>query len=213
MMPTPSGGSGPTPTLRVLSFTSRLIPASFFAIVCVAFWMDFEKTGRFTSLAWIASEGLVVILFVVRRYSDQISRRPFDWVLAIGGVMVFIAVRPVEHALVPQAVGLALQMVGLIIQVAGKAVLGRSFGIVPANRGIVTAGPYRLVRHPIYLGYLVSHVGFLLTNLSVRNAIIYAGGYILQIARIVVEERVLRRDPAYEAYCGRIKYRLLPGIF
>ena len=38
--------------------------------------------------------------------------------------------------------------------IAGKVVLGRSFGLVPANRGIVARGPYLLVRHPIYAGYL-----------------------------------------------------------
>ena len=72
-------------------------------------------------------------------------------------------------------------MVGLAVQVAGKAVLGRSFGAVAANRGVVTAGPYRWVRHPIYLGYLISHAGFILTNFSVRNTLIYAAGYVLQI--------------------------------
>ena len=43
--------------------------------------------------------------------------------------------------------------------IAGKITLGRSFGIVPANRGVVTAGR-TLVRHPIYTGYLVSHLAF-----------------------------------------------------
>lgn len=197
----------------MLSFLSRLVPASFFAFMCIVFWMDFKETGRLTSLAWIASEGLVVALFVIRRFSEQVSRSPFDWFLAIGGTLAFLLVRPAEGALVPQAVGLFLQMSGLAVQVVGKAVLGRSFGAVAANRGIVTAGPYRVVRHPIYLGYLISHVGFILTNLSLRNALVYGLGYALQIGRIVAEERVLRRDPAYEAYCTRVRHRLVPGLF
>ena len=47
------------------------------------------------------------------------------------------------------------------IIIAGKLTLGRSFGLMPANRGVVSSGIYRFVRHPIYAGYLITHVAFL----------------------------------------------------
>ena len=53
-----------------------------------------------------------------------------------------------------------LSRLGLLLVIAGKLSLGRSFGLMPANRGIVSTGLYRLVRHPIYLGYLITHVAF-----------------------------------------------------
>ena len=53
----------------------------------------------------------------------------------------------------------ACPAIGLVLVVVGKMALGRSFGIVPANRGVVVRGPYTLVRHPIYTGYLITHVG------------------------------------------------------
>ena len=198
---------------HLLSFLSRLIPASFFAVVCVSFWMDYRLTGRLTSLAWIASEGLVVVLYIIRRRSDQVSTNPLDWLVAVGGSLIFLMARPADYALVPQAVALALQMTGLGVQVAGKAVLGRSFGAVAANRGVVTGGPYRLVRHPIYLGYLLTHVGFFLADVSLRNILVYSVGYCFQIARIVAEERMLRRDASYSRYCELVHYRLIPGVF
>ena len=53
-------------------------------------------------------------------------------------------------------------LIGLYVQISAKVILGRSFGLIAANRGIKVAGPYRIVRHPIYAGYTIIHVGFLL---------------------------------------------------
>jgi protein-S-isoprenylcysteine O-methyltransferase Ste14 len=113
----------------------------------------------------------------------------------------------------PDAVGFALQLFGTGFQLYGKLSLGRSFGIVAANRGVVSSGPYRLVRHPIYLGYLVTHAGFLLSNMGARNAVIYGAAYVLQVARIYAEERILSEDGRYREYLRRVRYRLIPGVF
>jgi protein-S-isoprenylcysteine O-methyltransferase Ste14 len=94
-----------------------------------------------------------------------------------------------------------------------KAYLGRSFGIVAAHRGVVFAGPYRIVRHPIYLGYFVTHVGFLLANWSSRNVAIYIVVYFSQVARILSEEQILREDESCRAYCQRVRYRVIPFNF
>src|SRR5437899_9023283 len=48
----------------------------------------------------------------------------------------------------------AMSAAGLIVVIAAKLTLGRSFGIAPANRGVVARGPYNIVRHPIYTGYV-----------------------------------------------------------
>ena len=53
---------------------------------------------------------------------------------------------------------------GSIVVVLGKLSLGRSFGLAPANRGVVCRGLYQRLRHPIYLGYLITHVGFVIAN-------------------------------------------------
>ena len=82
-----------------------------------------------------------------------------------------------------------------------------------ANRGVVSSGPYRLVRHPIYLGYLVTHAGFLLSNASARNAAIYAAAYVFQLARIHAEERILGQDGSYREYLRSVRYRLIPGLY
>ena len=71
---------------------------------------------------------------------------------------------------------------------------------MPANRGIVSTGLYRLVRHPIYLGYLITHVGFLAANPSLWNVLLLGAADLALMVRAVREEQTLARDPAYRGY-------------
>lgn len=199
--------------MDLLSVLSRVIPASYFAIVCYGFWRNFVQTGKWTSLLWLVSEGLVVLLLVFRRESRRLSRSPWDWLVALGGSFTVLLVRPATAAVAAESVGVALQLAGTLFEVYGKIYLGRSFGIVAADRGIVVRGPYRIIRHPIYLGYFVTHVGFLLANWSSRNIVIYVIEYFFQVARILSEERFLKEDDRYQNYCERVRYRLIPGVF
>jgi len=199
--------------LELFSVLSRVVPAAYFSIACYGFWKNFVQTGKWTSLFWMVSEGMVVLLLVMRRQSLEISRRPWDWIVGIAGSLLVLLVRPTERAFLPDAAGFTLQFLGTAFEVYGKVTLGRSFGIVAANRGIVIRGAYRLVRHPIYLGYLVTHIGFLLSNGSARNLLVYLAAYFFQIARIFSEERLLAKNDAYRDYCRRVRYRLVPGVF
>jgi protein-S-isoprenylcysteine O-methyltransferase Ste14 len=114
---------------------------------------------------------------------------------------------------VPDEVTAIISIVGLSIVIAGKVTLGRSFGIVPANRGIVARGPYLIVRHPIYIGYLVTHLAFLAAHPTRVNIAIAIAADTALVLRALFEERVLVRDEAYRAYCGRVGWHFVPGIF
>jgi protein-S-isoprenylcysteine O-methyltransferase Ste14 len=102
---------------------------------------------------------------------------------------------------------------GMIIQISAKAILWRSFGLIPANRGIKTKGPYRIVRHPMYAGYTLTHVGFLLGFPSLQNSLLYLAAFLIEVARVFREELILKQDPIYRAYTVRVRYRILPGVF
>ena len=97
--------------------------------------------------------------------------------------------------------------------IAGKITLGRSFGIVPANRGVVIGGPYTLVRHPIYTGYLLTHVAFACAYPTPWNLAILAATDVALVVRALDEERVLAADRTYQAYCSRVAWHLVPGSF
>lgn len=150
-----------------------------------------------------------------------LSRRPVtrDWnpltvivsVTASFGVAL-ISLEP-GVALVPVYIAAPLQLVALLFVIWGKISLGRSFAILPANRGVMTGGAYRLVRHPIYAGYLAGHVLYLLSAFSFHNLAVYAVITYLQLYRIVREEALLAAAPEYRAYMERVHYRLFYRIF
>ena len=104
-------------------------------------------------------------------------------------------------------------LAGFAAQIAAKLTLRRSFGIVAANRGIKVGGPYRIIRHPMYAGYLLTHVGFLLFNPSLWNSRIYLIGFGFQLVRILAEERVLFQDTACRVFAAQTRYRLRRGVF
>lgn len=163
----------------------------------------------------IMSESVPLFFLLFRRFTTQVSRDPFDWSVAIVGTTMPLLVLPDTSAapLLPRIACDLIIMLGLCIQIAAKVSLGRSFGIVAANRGVESTGPYRFVRHPMYLGYTMTHVGFVMLMPSVLNAILYSLAFFLQVVRLLREENVLTRDPDYRAFASRVRYRLVPGVF
>jgi protein-S-isoprenylcysteine O-methyltransferase Ste14 len=109
--------------------------------------------------------------------------------------------------------GLFLIFFGNFFQAWAKLILRRSFGITPANRGVKITGAYRFVRHPMYAGYLLVHIGVLVVMFSPYNLAVYAIGWTAQILRLLAEERLLGEDPAYRDYMAQVRWRLIPGIF
>ncbi|HRY05599.1 MAG TPA: isoprenylcysteine carboxylmethyltransferase family protein [Hyphomicrobiaceae bacterium] len=162
----------------------------------------------------VFAETLPILLVLSRGPSESLSLRPSDWLFGIAGTSApLFALAIKTEPLVPLAVGVGFMVAGLFVQASSKVFLGRSFGIVAANRGVKVSGPYRIVRHPIYAGYTLTHIGFLLLFPCWQNLIIYTITLGLQIVRIMKEERVLSEDPAYRALMQTTRYRLMPGVF
>ena len=176
-------------------------------------WRVVNSPNPFAPLV-IVSETTVMIFVLIRRPTHNISYKLGDWLLAIIATAAPLLVVPTQHpvpAIAPLAV--VLWSIGTVAQFTGKLFLRRSFGIAPANRGIKTGGMYRFVRHPIYAGYLLAHIGALLLIPSLWNLAIYAISWAAQIPRIMAEERLLSLDADYRDYMGKTRWRLIPGLF
>src|SRR4029453_7824506 len=155
-------------------------------------------------------EMLVVILTVMRRSAATVDRSMRARVLTTVSMLGPSLLQPATvTALLPQGVTVGISAVGLGVVIAGKVTLGRSFGLMPANRGIVSSGVYRLVRHPIYTGYLLTHVAFLAANPGVWNIMALVAADAALLARAVCEEATLARDAKYRNYQQLVRWRVM----
>jgi protein-S-isoprenylcysteine O-methyltransferase Ste14 len=199
---------------EVADLGARVVVVGLFTLLAVRIGNDFLETGRLTGLLLLASELLVVLLTVLRRSTTVVDRSYRARVLTACSMLGPILVRPGSvPALAPEAVTVLLSAAGLMVVIGGKLSLGRSFGLMPANRGVVSSGLYRIVRHPIYMGYLITHVGFLAANPTNWNFAMVVGADATLLWRAVCEEQTLQKDEAYRAYQQIVRWRVLPGVF
>ncbi|MGH6867578.1 MAG: methyltransferase family protein [Methylocella sp.] len=120
--------------------------------------------------------------------------------------------------------GDTVRWLGVVLFTAGSAlriwpvfVLGHRFsGLVAIQPGhiLVTSGVYGVIRHPSYLGLLVSTLGWGLAFRSGAGVLLAALMIPPLLARIGAEERLLREEfgAEYDAYRARTS-RLIPGLY
>jgi protein-S-isoprenylcysteine O-methyltransferase Ste14 len=205
----------PRPAVRheLGELASKIVIVTLFSSMAMRLATDTARTGHVTGLLLLASEALVVALTLVRRPSAIVDRSWLARLLTAFSTFGPPLVRPVAQAGTPENFTIVITAVGLMVVVLGKLSLGRSFGLTPANRGIVRTGLYRFVRHPIYLGYLITHVGFVIANPSEWNLVLLGIADMALLLRACREEQTLAGDPAYREYMQRVRWRVLPRVF
>jgi protein-S-isoprenylcysteine O-methyltransferase Ste14 len=167
-------------------------------------------------LATIVFVGLIVTLFVVRRAPLGPRSSPLGALVALGGTLalnLYIWAPRTASSTETFVASTLLTVTGTVVSAIGLATLGRCFGLFPEARGLVTRGPYRYVRHPVYLGEFLSGLGILLPVFSAVTLMVFLDFVALQLWRIANEERALEAVfPEYGLYRRRT-WRLIPGVF
>jgi protein-S-isoprenylcysteine O-methyltransferase Ste14 len=149
---------------------------------------------------------------IVREPARNPCREPVAFIACAAAIGSIVCLRGPAGS-VPAAMALTGELVALcslLWLLAAVLALGTCFGVLPEARGLVTRGPYRLVRHPVYLGELGACAGLVIASPTVWNlsaAVTFAAA---QAVRMRLEERALTRAyPAYAHYAARTP-RLLP---
>jgi protein-S-isoprenylcysteine O-methyltransferase Ste14 len=87
---------------------------------------------------------------------------------------------------------------------------------IQEDRGqiVITSGPYRFVRHPMYLGIIILFLGMPVALGSWWTLLPGAAIGLLFVLRTAKEDQMLREElPGYSEYAQRVRYRLLPGVW
>ena len=147
----------------------------------------------------------VAWMYLNRRPAKPMARWWETTLSIVGTFLPFVFFWTSEKA---EGIGVAVQ-VGLSGMIWSAFSLATSLGMAPADRGLIVSGPYRYVRHPMYLSEILFGLGSCLADLTQANVGMWLLLTVVQIARALREERVI---DGYSEYAGRVRWRFVPGI-
>lgn len=157
----------------------------------------------------------------VKRW-DKALTAPLSFVYPFGlFVLVGLEMRfgqALEFPIWAQIVGLVLAILGQLLSswaMASNKFYGR-FVRIQKERGhyVITDGPYRVIRHPGYLGVILTALGTALAIGSLWSLILTILISVLLIVRTALEDKVLQAElEGYGTYAANTRYRLFPGVW
>ncbi len=159
-------------------------------------------------LAWLAAmhNAILAVLYTRRRPTVKYDRLGL-WLGLLAAVLPMVTVISIGMSIPLVITG----VLGYTLVFWSLVSLGNRFGIAPADRGLVVRGPYRIVRHPMYLGELILRASLV----AVSSQVLLATGFlitlaVIQIWRAIREEHLLT---GYDNYALQVPYRLVPGVW
>ena len=190
-----------------------------FGVTLAELALLFPLTPTFTLVDWIyVSQHLLVLGISLTRRPPQAQDHSLASSAAVFVAYAYPYAQVAYLRWVPgdpawEAGGLVLVTLAACLSLASLLTLGRWFGVRPALRGLATTGPYRLVRHPMYLAYLIADIGYNLQEWNVGTVLLVAAGWMSLAYRIRAEEQVLSRDAHWPGYVASVRFRLVPGLW
>jgi len=209
---------------KIRDLVAALPVASWFGLVAYSALVELARAtdwaqAPFERAAQLANAVFALILIALFVFRRPPVAQPRDW-RAIGAGLLG-ALAPMSIVLLPRgapgpavlALSNALVLAATLASIIVVLWLGRAFSILPQARELVTGGPYRFVRHPLYLAEFVALFGLAFQFALPWSLLFWVFAAAAQFPRMHFEERALRRSfPAYADYAARTA-RLAPGIY
>ncbi len=176
---------------------------SFFFVFL--FFVRLDQAWQGSLIAWLLSLQAAITAFriIYRKRATNFSpwqTEMLAWLSAIAPLGMIVSSKASSWLAIP----------GLLLSIWSLVMLGGSFSISPSNRRLVRNGPYRLLRHPMYAGELLSLIGQCLTNFIFWNCLLLALFGLSLYIRIAKEESIIGE---YDRYAQVVKWRLLPLVW
>jgi protein-S-isoprenylcysteine O-methyltransferase Ste14 len=200
-------------------FGRRFADLLLFCVTLGELVLLFLLTPTFTITDWIyVLQHFIVLAIALTRPRPKVRDYSVASSVAVGIAYVYPYAQVIYLRWSPGYVTLPTAGLVLVTLAAGLSLvslltMGRLFGIRPALRGLVTTGPYKLVRHPIYLSYVLGDIGYNLQEWNFVTLFLVLVGWMSLIYRIYAEERLLSQHAEWPAYVTSVRYRLLPGLW
>jgi protein-S-isoprenylcysteine O-methyltransferase Ste14 len=200
-------------------FRRRFADFLLFCVTATELVILFLLTPTFTITDWIyVLQHFIVLGIALTRPQPKVRDYSIASSMAVGVAYTYpyaqvIYLRWSPGYVASPAAGLVLVTLAAGLSLVSLLTMGRLFGVRPALRGLVTSGPYRFVRHPMYLSYIVADIGYNLQEWNFVTLLLVLVGWMSLVYRIHAEERVLSQHPEWPAYVALVRYRLFPGIW
>ena len=158
---------------------------------------------------------LLIITLLVRTVPRARSSDIWSRVLAVTGTFLgtgFLYLHAIVLPMWLQAIADILIVAGNVLSILVLFRLGKSFAIMAEARVLVTDGPYRIVRHPLYVVEQLGSIAMLMQFFGPAAIAFTVGQIAVQVAIAFFEERILAKTfPEYRAYQART-WRFIPYV-
>jgi len=200
-------------------FRRRFADLLLFCVTSTELVILFLLTPTFTITDWIyVLQHFIVLVIALTRPQPKLWDYSIASSMAVGASYAYpyaqvIYLRWSPGDVASPTVGLVLVTLAAGLSFVSLLTMGRLFGVRPALRGLVTSGPYRFIRHPMYLSYMLADIGYNLQEWNFVTLLLVMFGWMSLVYRIHAEERVLSQHAEWPAYAVLVRYRLFPGLW